>query len=39
MENIKAMKDVVKQLKNASKMHAAQARKIEAMMKKMSKKK
>lgn len=39
MKDMKAMREVVKQLKNASKMHAGQARKIEAMMKKMSKKK
>lgn len=39
MEDIKAMKEVVKQLKNASKMHAKQAAKVESMIKKMSKKK
>ncbi len=33
----KAMKEVVKQLKGASKMHAQQAAKIERMIKKMSK--
>ena len=37
--NIKQMKEVVKQLKGASKMHAAQAAKIEKMIKKMPKKK
>ena len=37
--NIKQMKEVVKQLKGASKMHAAQAAKIEKMIKKMTKKK
>tara|TARA_A100001201_G_scaffold79900_2_gene71364 strand:- start:335 stop:454 length:120 start_codon:yes stop_codon:yes gene_type:complete len=37
--NIKAMKEVVKQLKGASKMHAQQAAKIEKMMKSMQKKK
>ena len=37
--NIKEMKEVVKQLKGASKMHAAQAAKIEKMIKKMPKKK
>ena len=35
----KAMKEVIKQLKGASKMHAQQAAKIERMIKKMSKKK
>ena len=30
--NVKQMKEVVKQLKNASKMHAAQAAKIEKMI-------
>lgn len=39
MEDIKAMREVVKQLKNASKMHARQAAKVESMIKKMSKKK
>ena len=33
----KAMREVVKQLKNASKMHAQQASKIERMIKKMGK--
>ena len=33
--NIKQMKEVVKQLKGASRMHAAQAAKIEKMIKKM----
>jgi len=33
----KAMREVVKQLKGASKMHAQQAAKIERMIKKMSK--
>ena len=37
--NIKQMKEVVKQLKGASKMHAAQAAKIEKMIKRMPKKK
>ena len=37
--NVKQMKEVVKQLKGASKMHAAQASKIERMIKSMSKKK
>ena len=37
--NIKAMKEVIKQLKGASKMHAQQAAKIEKMMKSMQKKK
>ena len=37
--NIKQMKEVVKQLKGASKMRAQQAAKIERMMKKMPKKK
>ena len=37
--NVKQMKEVVKQLKGASKMHAAQAAKIERMIKSMSKKK
>mgnify|MGYP003638068871 CR=1 FL=1 len=39
MDNIKAIKEVVKQLKNASKMHAKQASKIERMLKSMQKKK
>ena len=34
----KQMKEVVKQLKNASKMHAQQAAKIERIMKSMNKK-
>ena len=37
--DLKQMKEVVKQLKNASKLHAAQAAKIERMIKKMPKKK
>jgi len=37
--NEKQMKEVVKQLKNASKMHAQQAAKIEKMMKKNKTKK
>ena len=37
--NVKQMKEVVKQLKGASKMHAAQAAKSERMLKSMSKKK
>ena len=37
--NIKQMKEVVKKLRGASKMHAQQAAKIERMMKKMPKKK
>ena len=37
--NVKQMKEVVKQLKGASKMHAAQAAKIERKIKSMSKKK
>lgn len=37
--NEKQMKEVVKQLKNASKMHAQQAGKIERMMKSQKKKK
>jgi|TARA_R100000084_G_scaffold109297_1_gene75475 hypothetical protein len=37
--DLKQMREVVKQLKNASKMHAAQAAKIERMIKKMPKKK
>ena len=39
MEDIKAMREVVKQLKNASKMNARQAAKVESMTKKMTKKK
>ena len=35
----KAMREVVKQLKGASRMHAQQAAKIERMIKKMPKKK
>lgn len=37
--NIKQMKDVVKQLKGASRMHAQQAAKIERMINSMKKKK
>ena len=37
--NIKQMKEVVKQLKGASKMHAQQAAKIERMIKAQTKKK
>ena len=37
--NIKQIREVVKQLKGASKMHAQQAAKIERMIKSMSKKK
>ena len=37
--NEKQMKSIVSQLKKASKMHAAQASKIEKMMKKTKKKK
>ena len=37
--NVKQMKEVVKQLKGASKMHAQQAAKIERMIKSMQKKK
>ena len=37
MIDIKQMKQVIKELKGASKMHAQQAAKIEKMMKKMSK--
>ena len=37
--NMKQMREVVKQLKGASRMHAQQARKIEGMIRKMSKKK
>ena len=37
--DLKQMKEVVKQLKNAYKMHAEQAAKIERMIKKMPKKK
>ncbi len=35
--NVKQMKEVVKQLKGASRMHAQQAAKIEKMIKSMSK--
>ena len=35
--NVKQMKEVVKQLKGASKMHAQQAAKIERMIKSMAK--
>ena len=35
--NLKQMKEVVKQLKGASKMHAQQAAKIERMIKSMNK--
>ena len=35
--NVKQMKEVVKQLKGASKMHAQQAAKIERMIKYMNK--
>lgn len=35
--NVKQMKEVVKQLKGASKMHAQQAAKIERMIKSMNK--
>ena len=35
--NVKQMKEVVKQLKGASKMHAQQAAKIESMIKSMNK--
>ena len=35
--DVKSMKEVVKQLKGASKMHAQQAAKIERMIKKMNK--
>lgn len=35
----KAIREVVKQLKNASKMHAQQAAKIQRMLDRMSKKK
>ena len=35
MMNLKQMKEVVKQLKGASKMHAQQAAKIEKMIKSM----
>ena len=34
--NVKQMKDVVKQLKGASRMHAQQAAKIEKMIKSMN---
>tara|TARA_R100000988_G_C3857913_1_gene97928 strand:- start:340 stop:462 length:123 start_codon:yes stop_codon:yes gene_type:complete len=37
--NVIKMKEIVKQLKGASKMHAAQAAKIEKMIKSMPKKK
>jgi hypothetical protein len=37
--DLKQIKEVVKQLKNASKMHAQQAAKIERMLKKTPKKK
>jgi hypothetical protein len=37
--DLKQMREVVKQLKKASKMHAAQAAKIERMIKKTPKKK
>jgi len=37
--NVREMKAVVSQLKKASKMHAAQAAKIEKMIKKIPKKK
>ena len=37
--NLKQMKEVVKQLKGASKMHAQQAAKIERMIKAQTKKK
>ena len=37
--NLKQMKEVVKQLKGASKMHAQQAAKIEKMIKSQTKKK
>ena len=37
--NVKEMKEVVKQLKGASKMHAQQAAKIERMIKSVQKKK
>ena len=36
--NVKQMKEVVKQLKGASKMHAQQAAKIERMIKSVQKK-
>ena len=39
MEHLKAIKEVVKQLKGASKMHAQQAAKIERILKSMQKKK
>ena len=38
-KDLKQMKEIVKQLKGASKMHAAQAKKVEHLMKKMQKKK
>jgi hypothetical protein len=37
--NLKQMKQVIKELKNASKMHAQQAAKIEKMVKKTTKNK
>jgi len=37
--NVKQMKEVVKQLKGASRMHAQQAAKIERMIKSVQKKK
>ena len=37
--DVKQIREVVKQLKNASKMHAQQAAKIEKMLKKTPKKK
>tara|TARA_Y100000592_G_scaffold32962_1_gene52412 strand:+ start:2437 stop:2568 length:132 start_codon:yes stop_codon:yes gene_type:complete len=37
--NIKQMRTVVKELKNASRMHAQQAKKIEGMIIRMNKKK
>jgi hypothetical protein len=37
--DVKQIREVVKQLKNASKMHAQQAAKIERMLKKTPKKK
>ena len=39
MKDIKEMKEVAKQLRNASRMHAKQAAKVESMIKKLSKKK
>ena len=38
-KDLKEMKEVIKQLKGASKMHAAQAKKVERLMKKIQKKK